>query len=307
MRAVRVRLRGQLGNQLFCYFAGAQAALTSGSRLELDCNYFQGKDGTLQLLNLGLPTPFTLTGATPKRTRFLGVSRTQTLFRIAGSLNSFHPSTSLNQRTVTSLSGIHGLVTRRAKRLVLDGYFQTRLCVDAVRRKLGLGQSEILSFKALQPWVVETRRRISEAPGVALHIRLGEYSGSTRQIDYRAYVKQAVEEVGWVGNSERIWLFSDDPDAALKLLGPVSTLEIAVAPMPPQAAATDVLAVLSSMDRFIIANSTFSWWGAYLSGSSRVVAPWPWALPTDEPMLTTREDLFPGGWHAMPPRFVNAN
>ena len=54
------------------------------------------------------------------------------------------------------------------------------------------------------------------------------------------------------------------------------------------------LCLMSMCSHHIIANSSFSWWGAWLSGSDNVIAPKTWYGPAAEGVLTT--DLIPERW-----------
>ena len=47
-------------------------------------------------------------------------------------------------------------------------------------------------------------------------------------------------------------------------------------------------------DRHIIANSTFSWWGAWLSNSKQVIAPTKWFGPNNKHLNT--KDLILDSW-----------
>ena len=64
----------------------------------------------------------------------------------------------------------------------------------------------------------------------------------------------------------------------------------------------DLLQVMTLGHGFIIANSTFSWWGASLSenGRNRVVAPDKWFNLMDEPL-----DLIPSNWMRLPAHSVD--
>jgi hypothetical protein len=59
--------------------------------------------------------------------------------------------------------------------------------------------------------------------------------------------------------------------------------------------AAEVLLAMAHGAGFVIANSSFSWWAATLSGSRSVVAPYPWfkGIPEPSEMVNpnwTRED-----------------
>jgi len=56
------------------------------------------------------------------------------------------------------------------------------------------------------------------------------------------------------------------------------------------------LCLISKCKDFIISNSTFSWWGAWL-GDGKVIAPTPWYGPGLSDINT--DDLYPEGWEVI--------
>jgi len=48
---------------------------------------------------------------------------------------------------------------------------------------------------------------------------------------------------------------------------------------------------------FIIANSTFSWWGAWLANKGRVIVPSTWFGPNNAHLNT--KDLYCEGWEVV--------
>jgi len=57
--------------------------------------------------------------------------------------------------------------------------------------------------------------------------------------------------------------------------------------------------LIAKCSDFITSNSTFSWWGAYLSQNhtKRVIAPTPWYGPGLQHIST--EDLYPDSWEVI--------
>ena len=87
-------------------------------------------------------------------------------------------------------------------------------------------------------------------------------------------------------------MFSDDPAwarACLRLPGPVAFVDDSGA--EPD---YEDLRLMTSCRHFIIANSTFSWWGAWLAGNEHkiVVAPRRWFA---DPRRCTK-DIAPKPW-----------
>jgi hypothetical protein len=95
------------------------------------------------------------------------------------------------------------------------------------------------------------------------------------------------------GNLFQIYIFSDDIQAAKDLLHlsvPSDTVWI----IPPiESNSVESLLLMSKAKSIIIANSTYSWWGAALKQEKLdVVAPKKWFRSMDDP-----QDLYPPQWH----------
>jgi hypothetical protein len=108
---------------------------------------------------------------------------------------------------------------------------------------------------------------------VAVHVRLGDYrrqgtaaAGEEGWILPRSYYEKALESLG---AEHPIALFSDEPEAAREFLGRD------VAYLSDGADIKRDLFLMSSCRRVVMANSSFSWWAAWLNGNAEkiVVAP----------------------------------
>jgi hypothetical protein len=101
----------------------------------------------------------------------------------------------------------------------------------------------------------------------ALHIRMGDYGSDYHPICSKEYYERAINIAGG-----KILLFSDDKEAAVRHLQPFYG-DIFIG------TTIDSLKMMKACKRHIIANSTFSWWGAWLANSELTIAPKQWFGP----------------------------
>lgn len=113
-------------------------------------------------------------------------------------------------------------------------------------------------------------------PGtLGLHIRMGDYKDRTdmyRVLD-RNFLRQAVEHVSPEIN--RLILFSDEPEAALELLADIPEYQRFSVEVDRNAPC-DAIRRMTAMQELIISCSSFSWWGAWLGETQKVILPGKW-------------------------------
>ncbi len=153
--------------------------------------------------------------------------------------------------------------------LVLDGYWQSEKYFEKHKEK-------VISFLKCE----ETKPN----GYCAIHVRRGDYLGLSNYhtnlgLDYYHIAMNVLK-------SKKFLIFSDDMDFCKSVFKgrDFSFYED-----------SDTYATfyeMASCSEFIIANSTFSWWAAYLSQANRVVAPSNWFGP-DGPK---KHDLIPERW-----------
>lgn len=118
----------------------------------------------------------------------------------------------------------------------------------------------------------------------AVHIRMGDYGSNYHPICTREYYKEAMSEL-----PGPYMVFSDDMMKAKEHLGT----------LPPgdhwwyDGNTIDSFRVMKACKAHIIANSTYSWWAAWLAGGD-VVAPAKWFGP-DASHLETK-DIYCDNW-----------
>ena len=137
----------------------------------------------------------------------------------------------------------------------------------------------------------------SQPESTAVHVRLGDFldkrHSGTHATLTSAYYTSALASVGLTALPPGTTIFSDEPEVARVLLlesFPDSDLQL------HQSKGSDLLDMfdMSTFDRIICANSSFSWWAAWLSGlpGDRIIVPLAWVNRSD----FAPRDLFPLDW-----------
>ena len=184
--------------------------------------------------------------------------------------------------------------------LLLDGFFQTERyfadCPELI--------ADTFRFPAFAPDDPNTSflRLIESSRSVSVHVRRGDYVkfASTNAIHGTcspAYYKNAMDLIRERFADARFFFFSDEPDWVKENLAQGGGTVIAV--NTGKDSWKDMY-LMSRCQHHIIANSSFSWWGAWLNRGKEkmIVAPEKWFRTTDPFYDTT--DLLPAGWIKLP-------
>jgi hypothetical protein len=151
------------------------------------------------------------------------------------------------------------------------------------------------------PGLASLAARIRRSPSVCVHFRRGDYLADpiyAREIGALEtdYYRRAIEIIRPHAPDATLWLFSDDIEAIARDFTPDRPHEFVRE--PPGTAATDTLWLMSQCDHFIIANSTLSWWAAWLGAApgKTVLAPDPWFAGGNR----NGGDIVPERWQRLP-------
>jgi hypothetical protein len=138
--------------------------------------------------------------------------------------------------------------------------------------------------------------RMRMQPSASMHIRRGDYNSLKNKRIFAIcdikYYQQAVNILRQRVPDVRIFAFTDDPDwVESELKADLGLFEI-VRHNSGSRSSND-MRLMSNADHHIIANSSFSWWGAWLNPSPEkiVIAPRQWFLNG-----TNDTDLIPSSW-----------
>ena len=133
---------------------------------------------------------------------------------------------------------------------------------------------------------------IEDCP-LIVHFRLGDYLNEDDfGIPSKNYYKVAIEKQLSTGIYKAIWAFSDEPEKAANLIPGNLTVPVKWNVSLDDSNASSLQAMRYGKG-YVIANSTFSWWGAFLSFEEDplVITPTPWFKN-----LETPKDLIPENW-----------
>jgi hypothetical protein len=316
---VIVKLAGGLGNQMFQYAAGRRLAMARGVELRLDtADYRTGADDR---------GPAFAAYRRPLRLYELGVTATTATAAEIAALADQYASSSTRDRLVRQLRRVRpgflwppSHVRERQFRfqpevmdlpgtVYLQGFWQSWRYLDdvaaAIRAEFQPRDQAIVPYA--RRYVDQIRSETGGRPVVSLHVRRGDLAHATETLRDPSlvygppvgldYLRAAA---GRFDADASFLVFSDTPTDLDWCRQQLPTAGFDAGRLRYAEGHTDVqdMAVMSACDGHVIANSTFSWWAAWLNDrpGKRVVAPRRWgstsaALPTD--------DLIPRVWEQM--------
>jgi len=161
--------------------------------------------------------------------------------------------------------------------LYIEGYFQSEKYFSDVREIL------ISEFRMKKRLSAENERMADMArksESVMLHVRRGDYVSSPKAAEQHgactlSYYRRAIEKMRENIQAPKFFIFSDDLEWARKNLPlPADSIFVTGNQLQPE---VDIF-LMAQGKSHVIANSSFSWWGAWLctNTDSFVVSPRPW-------------------------------
>lgn len=143
------------------------------------------------------------------------------------------------------------------------------------------------------PFLQKWKPRVAEGGSVAVHVRRGDYVGnpSLDTLSERYYL----DALSVLGPQGPVFVFSDDPGWCRQHLDWPVPFEALEGGRPEED-----LYLMSLCQDHIVANSTFSWWGAWLAPRGRTVAPSSWFPSYGQ--VPPLDDVFPPSWERIKER-----
>ncbi len=264
--AITVRLLGGAGNQLFQYAAGRALADHLNCPLALDSRYVAGSRDRGDCFEHFGNARFTRDIRLPpaKKNSILKYGLWRTIGRLPR-LPRLHRERSFS---------FDPTFFKLPRGTYLQGYWQSPQYFGdpaTLRRDLAFTTALDASNSVMAT-------HIKAAQGAtALHVRRGDYL----TIDAHGacppdYYRQAVDEISMrTSGPLTCFVFSNDPDWARSNLN--LNQETIIVDLNDECAGHFDMALMATCTHHVIANSTFSWWGAWLSNEPGItVAPKVW-------------------------------
>ena len=281
---IYVRIRGGLGNQLFQYSAARSLADRLNVNLGLDTReYNAGSPFEMGLKHFNIRAEFNPKGLIKhKENGFL-----KYILDIAlGNHKNVYKETNLSFNNL-----FHSLPNKT----YLKGYWQSEKYFENNQKNI---------FKDLQIITPQSKKNIkileniSKTNSVSLHIRRGDYvTNSAYNMKHGTcsldYYKKSVDYLSKSLNKNfTIFAFSDDPEWVFKNLK--LPMDIQFIEHNSSKKNYEDLRLMSQCNHNIIANSSFSWWGAWLNRSPKrtIISPKKWYVDKNIKNI----DIIPNNW-----------
>lgn len=286
-----VRIIGGLGNQLFQYALGRHLALIHRTELKLDLSGFE----RYKLHKYSL-WPFNIQEkvASAEELAFFGVRNRGLLERVVRRIVRRPPRF---PRTYIREKGFFfdPAVLKLGDGVYLDGHWQSEKYFKNIE---GLLRSELTLKPPLEGKNLELAKQIENCEAVSIHVRRGDFISNPKRLKFHGvcemdYYLRCVERLTGTIGEPNFFVFSDEPEWCHTNvnLGYPTTI---VSHNGVNGNYED-LRLMSLCKHHILANSTFSWWGAWLSrhGEKKVFAPRKWIVNDNTIKVT---DVIPAEW-----------
>lgn len=176
---------------------------------------------------------------------------------------------------------------------MIDGYFQTEKYFPGSAESL---RREFTPVASLSPANAAIAALARECESVMIHVRRGDYVNNAKTLKVHgvcsvAYYQQAIATMRARAGNPRFFVFSNDMAWARDNLA--LGADAVFVEGNKDAPEVDIH-LMAQCRHHIIANSSFSWWGAWLAASPQktVIAPTPWF----DNSRHNASDLVPASW-----------
>jgi hypothetical protein len=263
---------------MFQYAAGRKAALDNNTVLKMDISNFEVEGGTKRHYQLKY---FSI------KENFATIDEIELLKK-----SNWKTTLGFESKTYLKESYSHSSFLRIPNNCYIEGRWFDLKYFESIRPIL---VKEFSLKNSLSPAAKKVLARIKATNSVALHIRKTDYLSPKFASIYQSlespYYEQALKTLALKKKLLKAFVFTDDPNWVKKNLSHFSNAEIVSS---GKIIDEEEFFLMSQCQNQIIANSTFSWWAAWLNSnkSKTVITPKSWFKKSEyEPT-----NLIPASW-----------
>ena len=264
------RIIGGLGNQMFQYAAGRSLALANGCQLKLDISGYDNYG--LRAYELEI---FNIKAEVASKKQVLRLSGMQSrLVHFVRRKLTWEKRTHFIERNFNFNSAFFNMTSP----VYLDGYWQSYKYFESYAAQI---REELTFVKPIVGRNAELAKQISQVNAISIHVRRGDYVShqATNKVHGFLgieYYKEAIRRILNEVSAPYFFIFSDDLAWAKDNLGLVDNVTF-VAHNTGLNSYED-LRLMSLCQHHVIANSSFSWWAAWLGchPGKKVLYPGKW-------------------------------
>lgn len=288
-----VHLMGGLGNQLFQYATGRRLAEKHHSELKFDTeSYRNDKQRALSLL------PFCIKGSEAAKEEIKALKTKDAYLNLLPGIRKVLP-VKFKKILRSPAFGFNKQVIKGGREHYLFGYWAHEKYFKDIRSILL--QDLTLKAEYQTQEFIAAQKRLQQENSISIHIRRGDYANSSTIKSYfglmpLSYYEKAIEKIQEKSESPVFTVFTDDVNWVRENLKTKIHLNF----IQDAGCFTDYqeLVLMSCCKHNIIANSTFSWWGAWLNQNKWkiVIAPKRWYNDPYAQANYERNGFIPSNW-----------
>ncbi len=290
---IYVRVKGGLGNQLFQYATAYALAKRKNCSLKFELEYFlQDPQREFELDTFGIG----VAKATAAEVAHFGVGQKwrRTIGKKISRRQAFLPKGLYVEPHFHFASQVALLEPP----VLIDGYWQSERYFADIADEL---RATFAQPKEPSPDFLAKRDRIAGLEtAISVHVRRHHSFKSASKTNGSCtpdYYQRAVRHMLTAHPGATCVIFSDDPDYAGDML---SFAPDRIVIDGDWAMPADDLCLMAACNHHIVANSSFSWWGAWLNPQAEktVIAPRLW-FSHEYLLKHSTYDLYPDGWFTL--------
>ena len=291
MRKVIARIKGGLGNQLFCYAAARRLALSNNAELVIDHVTGFSRDGEYD-------RRYALDSFHIPARKATGRERMEPLERIRRLvMKRMSRRQPFEKRRYLEQEGIDFderlLAVRVIDTVYLDGLWQSEHYFKDMAETV---RNDLRIVAPTDPLNESIAEQICNCNAVALHVRWFDPPGTLSKYNVGAqYYRRAVEVMERALDSPNYFVFSDDPHVASARLALPKGRTTFVSHNQGEVNGYADLWLMRLCRHFVTANSTFSWWGAWLGEHKNKIVVTP-SIKIDGKAAWGFKGLIPSAW-----------